>query len=205
MPAISGTVNVSVADTAWMAVGQVLYIETAGYFEVNTIVSALTVTLENLGYTGNAAPTTVISTGKKVSPGGISATENYLKQGTNTLTELTKILTNTFEFYIKSGVNDAALPASYMLVDPDQARLQFVIDADKVFEVVANETGAGLHYSDASTPSDDVSFGVVPGKAVCTKDIEITDINSGIIMTSPGGFRFRYTPDDSGNLIPTPL
>jgi hypothetical protein len=77
MPAISSTVNVSVADTAWMAVGQVVYIETAGYFLVDTIVSALTVTLENLGYTGNAAPTTVISTGQKVSPAGLTGTDRF--------------------------------------------------------------------------------------------------------------------------------
>ncbi len=36
-------------------------------------------------------------------------------------------------------------------------------------------------------------------------DIEITDNTKGLILTSTGGFRFKYQPDDSGNLIATPL
>ncbi len=87
MPAVSSTVNVSVEDTTWMAVGQVVFIETAGYFEVNTIVSGLTVALKNIGYTGNATPTTSITISQKVSPAGISTTSDAITQGSNVLTE----------------------------------------------------------------------------------------------------------------------
>lgn len=72
VPAVSSTVNVSVINTSWMAVGQVLFIETAGYYIVSAIVSTAIVTLQNTGYTGNASPATLIAVSKKVSPGGIA-------------------------------------------------------------------------------------------------------------------------------------
>ncbi len=34
-------------------------------------------------------------------------------------------------------------------------------------------------------------------------DIEITDFNKGIILTSPNSSRYRITVDNSGNLITT--
>ncbi len=72
VPAVSSTVNVSVQDTSWMGVGQVLFIETAGYYIVSSISSSAVVVLQNTGYTGNAAPTTLIAVSQKTSPGGVS-------------------------------------------------------------------------------------------------------------------------------------
>lgn len=71
MPAVSGNVVVSVADTSWMVVGQTVFVGTAGFFTVNTIGSGVSVTLTNTGNTGNAAPTTVINNNQGVSPGGV--------------------------------------------------------------------------------------------------------------------------------------
>src|SRR5207245_8810090 len=70
-PAVSATVSVTVGTTAWMAVGQYPYVNTGGFYTVSSITNASTVVLTNLGYSGNAAPTTVISSPKAVSPGGI--------------------------------------------------------------------------------------------------------------------------------------
>lgn len=71
MPAVSSTVVATVAVTSWMVIGQVLYVQTAGYMKVTAIGGATSVTLENLGYSGNAAPTTAINSGNKVGPGGL--------------------------------------------------------------------------------------------------------------------------------------
>lgn len=70
-PAVSGTVSVTVAATAWMAVGMVVYVATGGYYSVSSITSGTVVVLENLGYTGNAAPAAVINSGSSVGPGGL--------------------------------------------------------------------------------------------------------------------------------------
>lgn len=71
MPAVSSTVSVSVGSTAWLSNGQAVYMETAGYFTVSSITDATTVVLNNLGYTGNASPTTLIVVGRQVSASGL--------------------------------------------------------------------------------------------------------------------------------------
>src|SRR5439155_278712 len=70
-PAVSATVSVTVGTTAWMAVGQYLYVNTGGFYTVSSITNATTVVLSNRGYSGNAARTPVITSPKAVSPGGI--------------------------------------------------------------------------------------------------------------------------------------
>ena len=70
-PSVSGTVSVQVVQTAWMATGQYLFIATGGFYTVNTITDSTHVVLLNTGYSGNASPTTVISSGSKISPAGI--------------------------------------------------------------------------------------------------------------------------------------
>jgi hypothetical protein len=64
MPAVSTTVTVSVLSSTGLAVGLTVFIATAGYFSVTSIPNATSVTLSNLGYTGNAAATTTITTDK---------------------------------------------------------------------------------------------------------------------------------------------
>lgn len=77
MPAELATVSVSVGSTAWMTVGQLVYVRNAGYMGVQTITDSTTVTLTNqedtaLGlYNENAAPATVIPTSSGVSAAGI--------------------------------------------------------------------------------------------------------------------------------------
>lgn len=83
MPAYGATVSVLVVSTAWMGVGQVLYVENAGWMRVSAITSANQVSLENLEtaggeYAENVAPATNVGAGAKVSPGGLQG------QGGNT-------------------------------------------------------------------------------------------------------------------------
>lgn len=77
MPAEGASVVVAVANTSWMALLQILFVQTAGWMRVAAIGSATSVTLTNLesagtsAYLENAAPTTVIASGVKVCPGGL--------------------------------------------------------------------------------------------------------------------------------------
>ena len=71
VPAVSSTVTVSVGDTSWLGTGQILYIEDAGYYDVQVITDGTTVVLGNLGYTGNASEATVISSSRIVNAGGV--------------------------------------------------------------------------------------------------------------------------------------
>jgi len=71
MPAVSGTVSVSVGSTLWATVGQPVFVQTAGFMRVQSKTSSTVFVLYNYGYTGNAAPATNITSGSQISPSGI--------------------------------------------------------------------------------------------------------------------------------------
>lgn len=77
MPAEGATVSASVGSSAWMVVGQTLYVQTAGYMEVSSIPNVNAVVLRNpentaaTAYSINAAPGTNIPASSKVAPGGL--------------------------------------------------------------------------------------------------------------------------------------
>ena len=70
VPAAAATVTVSFANTDWMASGMVIYIQGAGYYEVSSVASSTSATIENLDYTGNAAAGNVIGVNATTSPSG---------------------------------------------------------------------------------------------------------------------------------------
>lgn len=70
-PAVSSTVAVPFVSTAGMALNAVIYIETGGYYEVTALTDETHATIRNLGYPGNASPAATVTTGKKVTPGGV--------------------------------------------------------------------------------------------------------------------------------------
>jgi len=70
-PAVSDFVTVSVENSMWIASGQIVYVQNGGYYSVVSAPSSVSVTLFNLGYTGNAAPTSIIAATSKMSPGGL--------------------------------------------------------------------------------------------------------------------------------------
>jgi hypothetical protein len=77
MPAEGANATATVEDTSWIASGEVLYLQSVGYLEAQTITNATQVVLKNLEdtatleYTGNVAPGTVAALGNKLSVGGL--------------------------------------------------------------------------------------------------------------------------------------
>ncbi len=69
-PSIGGNVNVTFVSSAWAVAGEDVFVEGGGYYLVNSIAGAV-ISLKNRGYTGNAAPTTTIPTGRVASPTGV--------------------------------------------------------------------------------------------------------------------------------------
>lgn len=73
-PAQNNSVNVRVEDGSWVAPGQVLYVQDAGYFTAGTPYQTgpdWYVPITNLGYAGNASGGSSIGDGKDVSPAGL--------------------------------------------------------------------------------------------------------------------------------------
>lgn len=69
-PASSGTVNIEVLSSEWSTVGEPLFITTGGSYLVTAVPDATHITVQNLGYAGNASPTTVIASSSVVTPSG---------------------------------------------------------------------------------------------------------------------------------------
>lgn len=97
-PAVNANVTIAVTSGSWAAVGENIWIEQGGTYEVITVNSAISLTVENLGYTGNAAPTTVIPSGVKVTPSGIKGTDGASAAGdmlsTNNLSDVASVATS---------------------------------------------------------------------------------------------------------------
>jgi hypothetical protein len=70
-PAVSATVTVSVGSSLGFAIGMVLFVEGGGYYSVDSVGSATSVVLRNLGYNGNTAPGSNIVSPKLVVAGGL--------------------------------------------------------------------------------------------------------------------------------------
>ena len=69
MPAVGATVVVSVVNGLWAVVLQYVVVSVAGFFQV-TARGATTITLENLGYSDNVAPGTIVASAQSVAPAG---------------------------------------------------------------------------------------------------------------------------------------
>jgi hypothetical protein len=89
MPAASASVNISIANTAWLGLSQVIYIASAGYFQVGSIINATNASITNLNYPGNASAGTSISSGSHVGPAGPIGPQGTGGAGLNAFTTLT--------------------------------------------------------------------------------------------------------------------
>ena len=70
VPAVGVGVALYVDNATPWATGQTIYVQVAGYYEV-TGTSGGTINAKNLGYTGNAAPTTAIATNRLIVSAGV--------------------------------------------------------------------------------------------------------------------------------------
>ena len=74
-PAAGNTVTISVSSTNWIAVGQSLFIEQAGYYAVTAVNSSTSLTV-SLQVTAGISAGASVSSGRKVSPGGPTSALN---------------------------------------------------------------------------------------------------------------------------------
>lgn len=71
IPAFDDEATIAVENSDWMAEGQILYIQYAGYFEVIEIIDTEHVKVENLGYPGNANGSGQFTVGAHVVAAGL--------------------------------------------------------------------------------------------------------------------------------------
>ena len=83
-PAVNATVTAPVVQTNFMTANMILYIAGGGYYQISSVTDLSDVVITNLGYAGNAAPTTNVPSGGIVVPAGVIG-----QAGTNAFTTLT--------------------------------------------------------------------------------------------------------------------
>lgn len=90
-PAALANVTAEVESSEWLNVGQIVFVETGGHYEVISKPSATEVVLKNLDYSGNAVVATVIPSGAEVSAAGLEgpAGATGAAGGANTYAEST--------------------------------------------------------------------------------------------------------------------
>lgn len=70
VPNIGDTVTIQLGSSAWMTVGQNIFVEGAGVFSVNSKPGSQSATIEYLDYAGNTNAGNDIASGAQVSPAG---------------------------------------------------------------------------------------------------------------------------------------
>jgi hypothetical protein len=117
-PSVNSNVTITVINTSWISVGQILYIENGGYYSVVSVPGTSSLTIKNLGYAGNASPSSTIPSVSKISPSGIPGAGDITNGG------------NSFTDDIEIGTNDA-----FDLIFKTDNTTQATLDTDGLFTI----------------------------------------------------------------------
>jgi len=69
-PGVSASAVAEVTNSDWAVVGQAVFLEGGGYYNVIAVADSTHVEIENLGYNANSVPTTIIPIGAHIGPAG---------------------------------------------------------------------------------------------------------------------------------------
>lgn len=151
MPAELATAVADVGTSAWATIGQVLYLQGAGWLRVTAKPSATQVTLRNLEdtanglYTENVAPATVIASGSSLSPGGLQGPTGLT--GVSTLNAISPTTTKGDLIVDNGGSSPAA------------SVVRYGVGTDGQIDTAQSSTATGHQYKTllplgTATPSD---------------------------------------------------
>lgn len=180
MPAVSGSVTITVDDSEWMAVGQVVYVTGAGYFSVNSTPTTTSASLTNLGYTGNVVPTTNVAGSKKVSPGGVKG-----NTGSNGSAGSLSPTTTKGDIIVDNGANS---PASNVV------RLAAGTNGQALVSDSTQATGVKWGPITPNTVANDNNiprFDGVAGTPLPLQDSKLLITDDGAIQSTPSGGNAR--------------
>lgn len=148
MPALGVSVVLTVAASGWMAVGQTIFIETAGQFVVDAVLSPTSVRVLRAAFSDNPATSTVIASGSKVSPSGSAFIAQSIVDDYNTrIQALETTPGGSKNYYATTNPAGAGLNVGDLLFRTDQGYKMYRWDgtawvaANKVLELADFGTG----------------------------------------------------------------
>jgi hypothetical protein len=164
MPAAAANVTISIANTAWMAVGQVIYIAGAGYFQVASITSTTQVAITNLNYPGNASAGGTIASGSKVSAGGLIGATGSGGAGKNAFTNLAANFTQpAVNSTVSINVGSTAWMAVGQVIFVQGGGYYSVASITDLTDAVVTNLGYVGNATPGSTVSAGSTIAVTPG------------------------------------------
>ncbi len=189
VPAIGSTVVISVGDTTWMSATTPsrIFIENAGFYEVTTIGSGVSVTVRNLGYSGNAAAAANIVSGQEVAGGTISGTQQLNSYGGASPT------TTKGDILVDNGTNDPRASLVRLGVGADGRQL--VADSTQATGLAWAPTIPTTVTADNTIPR----FNGASGTPVPLQNSKVVITDDGAIQatgsTAAGDARGQYATD----------
>jgi hypothetical protein len=188
MPAAAANVNITISSTAWLAIGQVIYITGAGYFSVASISNPSTFSGTNLNYPGNIGSGTTIAVNASVSPAGLIGATGSGGAGKNAFTTLTNNYTQP-----ASGSTVSIVVASTAWMAVGQAIFvqgggyYTVASITDLLNVVITNLGYAANATPGSTVSASGTIGVVPsGLSGATGTSAFTTTSASFTMPTVG-------------------
>lgn len=182
----------SVGVSSWASVGQVIFISDGtvqGHFEVLTVPSSTTMTLEWLDYPGDSAGASTITSGATVSPSGVlsalaaalptALTDNSTGTASNTIAAGVGVFTITIPLTsLATGLSTLAIDLLTALVPGYRFKL---LSFDFVTTIVGAGTGASQVFN-LEIDATDVTGGVLTVTLASTNTIGA--ITSGTAITA---------------------
>jgi hypothetical protein len=167
MPAAAASVTISIANTAWMAVGQVIYIASAGYFQVASISSATQASVTNLNYPGNASAGGTIASGSKVSAGGLIGATGSGGAGKNAFTNLAANFTQpSVNATVSINVGTTAWMALAQIIFVQGGGYYSVASITDLTDAIVTNLGYAGNAAPTATVTSGSTVAVTPGGLV---------------------------------------
>lgn len=179
-PAVNSNVTVSVGSSSWMAIGQVVFVQNGGYYSVQSLPDSTSVSLKNLGYDGNAAPTTIIAALNTVSTSGPKGADGATP--TVTIDDVSPT-TSKGDLMVDNGANSPS-PSVVRLPAPTNGYV-FVADS--------GQASGWLGTSPKLTATSSLNFSSVTAGAI--EDLTIALVGAAVGDPVSLGIPFPY-PDD---------
>ena len=199
-PAVSSTVSIVVATTAFMTAGQILYIAGGGYYSISSVTDLTDVVVTNLGYAGNASPTsTVTGSGTQLITAGGTAGSSGVNAYTTTSASFTMPAPSS-TVTVQVG-NTGWMAAGQNIYIPSAGYFTVSTVTDATHVVLTNSgtvgnasTGTIISSSSVVAPAGPAGSATVGGGAVNLTDAETS---TGVsVIANAGGILKRLTSVD---------
>ena len=185
MPNVLANVTIQMLSTAWTAPGAYIFVQNAGTFQVVSITNGTNLVAENLGYPGNAAPTTVIPLGQAVISTGQRGAAGT--SGANSLNGAGGLSPTTTK-------GDILVDNGGQSPNPNLVRVG--VGSDGKALVADSAQASGTNYATitpnaAATDGDIAIFNGTTGKPMALKDSKLLITSDGAIQSTPSGGNAR--------------